>query len=556
MPSLPRPALSRRLLGACAGLALVALAASSILLAGCSGGDPPRQRAERRLLLVGWDGATWEVIDPMLRAGRLPNLARLMQRGVQAELLSTIVPISSAAWVGAATGRNPAQSGVYGFFEPIPGTYDVTLISARSSRATPIWRTLGRRGMRSVVVGVPVTYPPEPIAGVMVGGMLSPNDSVYTWPPGLVGRLRATGFVPDLGIWREANSISGPILEKQLAAKRQVVRDLLAGEDWDLAFVVYKELDVLSHFAYDGRSDGVVAALVQRLDEELGALLEQAGPDTNVLLVSDHGFHAFETSFFPHAWLLEQGFSVAAQGEPPSEAGDLNALPLAQRRALENGLQMRELDLERTRAFVGLSEGNFGGVRLNLAGREPRGGVEPQAADALLAEIEARLRELKVPGTERPLVLRTWRRAELYRGPHEDLIPDLLFETDLSVAVRPVSHDKAFESHDPPYPDHRREGIFVGAGPSLRAVAERGTAEIFDVGPTALHLLGQSLYEGLDGRPLVEWLQGLPEPRFAPESAETPLRAERKWLQDEGWSDPELEELKERLGQLGYVETR
>src|SRR5688572_30629895 len=299
----------RRLLGACAGLALASLLGGSPL-ASCSGGEPARQRAERRLLLVGWDGAAWEMIDPLLRAGRLPNLARLMQRGVQAELLSTIVPISSAAWVGAATGRNPAQSGVYGFFEPIPGTYDVTLISAHSNQATPIWRTLGRHGMRSVVVGVPVTYPPEPIAGTMVGGMLSPNDSIYTWPPGLVGRLRERGYVPDLGIWREDNSLSGPILEKQLAAKREVVRDLLAQEDWDLAFVVYKELDVLSHFAYDGKVDGVVAALYQRLDEELGVLVEQVGPEANVLLVSDHGFHAFEASFFPHAWLIEEGFSV------------------------------------------------------------------------------------------------------------------------------------------------------------------------------------------------------------------------------------------------------
>jgi len=525
-----------------------------VLLAGCGGDEPPRQKAEHRLLMVGWDGAAWELIDPLLRAGRMPNLARLLQRGVQAELMSTIVPISSAAWAGIATGRDPAHTGVYGFFEPIPNTYDVTLISAHSNKATPIWRTLGRRGMRSVVVGVPVTYPPEPIAGAMVGGMLSPSDSDYTWPPGLAARVRATGYVPDLGIWREANQISGPILEKQLAAKREVALQLLSQEDWDFAFIVYKELDVLSHFAYDGKVDGIVAALYQRLDEELGRLIEAVGPAANVLLVSDHGFHAFPASFYPQRWLIEQGFSVAAKGAVQPQQ-DLSTLPLAQRRALESGLQIRELDLAHTRAFVGLCEGNFGGVRLNLVGREPRGALPASEADAVLKEIEARLAELKVPGSDRPLVVHTWRRNEVYRGQYEDLVPDLLFETDLDVAVRPISSTQVFDHHDPLYPDHRRAGIFAGAGPNVRSIAERGTASLFDVGPTALDLLGQALYDDLDGKARVEWLQGLPDPRFVPESSEKPRKAERRWLEDKGWSDPELEELKKQLGRLGYVET-
>ena len=528
--------------------------AALLLLGACGGGEPPRQRAAQRLVIVGWDGAAWEMVDPLLAAGRLPNLARLMRRGVQAELLSTVMPISSAAWVSAVTGRNPAQTGVYGFFEPVPGTYDVTLISSRSNKATPIWRTLGRHGLRSVVVGVPVTYPPEPIAGAMVACMLSPKDSVYTWPPGLIARLREVGYLPDLGIWRDANTLSGPILEKQMRAKRQVVRGLLSDQDWDLAFVVYKELDVVSHFAYDGRLDGVVAALYQRLDEELGVLLADVGPQANVLVVSDHGFHPFAQSFFPHAWLIEQGYAVRSADAPSAE--DLERLPLAQRRALENSLQMRELDLLRTRAFAGLCEGNFGGVRLNLAGREPQGCVPQAEAEALLGEIRTRLSELRVPGKQQPLVVRFWRRDELYRGPYADLIPDLLFETDLDVAVRPISHTRAFERHDPPFPDHRREGILVAAGPSVRSIAERGLAQIFDLGPTALHLLGLAIYEGLDGRVLEELLQGLPAVRFAPESSERPRSAERSWLEDTSWTDPEMEEVKRRIGQLGYVETR
>jgi predicted AlkP superfamily phosphohydrolase/phosphomutase len=537
--------------------ATVSLAAALLALVGCGGGGedaPQRRPADTRVLVVGWDGATWDLIDPLLAQGRMPHLARLLERGSQAVLDSTVVPISSAAWVGAVTGCDPAHSGVYGFFEPIPDTYDVTLISARSVRATPLWRTLSRRGGRSLVVGVPVTWPPEPIEGVLVSGMLAPRDSVWTHPAALTERLRARGYQPDLGIWRDANELSVEVLERQLAAKRELLLELLAGEDWDLAFFVFKELDVLSHFAYDGRTDGIVAWLLEALDRELGALLDAVGPSTRVLLVSDHGFGAYPTSFFTQRWLVEQGFSV--EGEPVELPSDLESLPLAQRRALENAGAMGALDLPATRAFAGLAEGNFGGIRLNLAGREPQGGLAAEDAEAVLLELERSLGELRVPGTERPLIVRTWRRAELYPGPHEDLISDLLFETDPEVAVRPVPHTAVFEAHEPRFPDHTRAGILAAAGPGLVAVAERGHASVLDVGPTVLHLLGHAVYAGTQGRVLEDLLSERAPVRRVEEASETPRAAERRWLEDATWTDPQLEEVRQRLKSTGYAEAR
>lgn len=538
--------------------ATVTLAALLLFLgtaAGCSAKDAPERRpAPTRVLVVGWDGATWDLIDPLLAQGRMPHLARLLERGSQAVLDSTVVPISSAAWVGAVTGRDPAHSGVYGFFEPIPGTYDVTLISARSIRATPIWRTLSRRGGRSLVVGVPVTWPPEPIEGVLVSGMLAPRDSVWTHPAALTERLRARGYQPDLGIWREANELSVEVLERQLAAKRQLLLELVESEDWDLAFFVFKELDVLSHFAYDGRTDGIVAWLLEALDRELGALVAAVGPTTRVLLVSDHGFGAYPTSFFPQRWLVEQGFSV--EGQPLAPPPDLDALPLAQRRALENESAMGSLDLPATRAFAGLAEGNFGGIRLNLAGREPKGGLAAADAEATLAELERRLGELRVPGTDRPLVVRTWRRGALYPGPYEDLISDLLFETDPAVAVRPVPHTAVFEAHEPRYPDHTRAGILAAAGPGLVAVRERGRASVLDVGPTVLHLLGHAVYAGTEGRVLEDLALERAPVRRVDEASEIPRPAERRWLEDATWTDPQLEEVRQRLRSTGYAEAR
>ena len=277
----------------------------ALLATACGGGS------ERpRVLVVGWDGASYRMIDKLAREGRLPNAARLISRGSSTTLESTVVPISSAAWTAAVTGKGPAETGVYGFFEPIEGSYDIRLISARSNRATPLWRTLTMQGRRSIVFGVPITYPPEPILGTLVAGMLSPFRGTYTWPPELTDELRQRHFEPDLDVWKEARGVGWDHFWKQLDIKRDVLVEMLAEDDWDFAMIVFKSLDVASHLAYEADFEPHVAPIYERLDEILGELLDVVGSDVDVLLASDHGFTVYRHGFNLHAWLLERGHAV------------------------------------------------------------------------------------------------------------------------------------------------------------------------------------------------------------------------------------------------------
>jgi len=478
------------------------VAGLALALAGACSPAAPAERREPRVLVVGWDGATFDLLDPLLRAGALPNVARLVERGRTAVLDSTIVPISSAAWVGAVTGGTPGTDGVYDFFEPVADSYDVRLTSALSNRLPPLWRILGWQGLRSVVFGVPLTWPPEEIEGVMVTGMLSPFDATYTWPPELADELRGRGFQPDLGIWREDKDLTSARMMRQLAIKRRAVLEQLDG-DWDFAMVVFKSLDVLSHRVYDGDPDGAVAHWMIELDRVLGDLLDAVGPDVNVLLVSDHGFHAYPRNFFTEGWLLEAGHAVARG--PEAEAA-VPGGPLVTFRAAEYTQRIAELDLARTVAFAGSAEGNFGGIRLNLAGREPRGIVAPERADALLAQLESELRALVIPGTGAPLVTNVYRGPQLYPGPAAGILPDLLFETDPSVAVRATHRLGAFAQLQGTFPDHARAGILVCAGPSIAPSASRGRADIADLAPTVLHLLGLPVHREMQGRACTELL--------------------------------------------------
>ncbi len=524
---------------------LPSLALACLLAGACS---EPAAEPERRVLVVGWDGATFDLIDPLVQAGQLPHLASLMGRGAVAELASTVVPISSAAWVGAVTGMTPSETGVYDFFEPVDGTYRVRLASSKSNRKPPLWRILGWHDKRSLVFGVPLTWPPEEIDGVLVAGMLSPFDAEYAHPPGLADELRARGFIPDLGIWRETQQLTSRLLNEQLELKREILVELLGERDWDLAMVVFKSLDVLGHRAYDGHPNGDVAGWCRRLDDVLGELLAAVGPETDVIVLSDHGFAAYPRQFFTHAWLVERGFA-ALRDEPPRSTGPGG--PLATARAVEHELALGSLDLTRTRAFAGAAEGNFGGIRLNLRGREPEGIVDEAEVDAVLSEIGALLRAARIPGTDQPLVTSVVRSRHLYPGRFADRLPDLLFETHPSVAVRPVVRSRSFVAMRPgsTFPDHARAGIWIAAGPSFAALEERGEVDVFDLAPTVLHALELPVHHEMQGAVRTEMFAGSRRVERAPRSRIAAGRTP-SWRATEGHSG----DVMERLRELGYTE--
>ncbi len=490
------------------------------------------------------------MIDPLLAAGRLPNLHRLLERGTSARLRSTVIPISSAAWCSAVTGKHPGQTGVFSFFEGVPGSYEVRLIDSRSNRATPVWRTLARRRLRSLVLGVPVTYPPEPIPGIMVAGMLSPPGAVYTHPPELADQLRRRGLVPDLGIWQRDRSILRPAaVDRHLTLKQELVLELLLTEQWNLAWIVFKELDVVSHALYDGSLDGRVAKLYGRLDEILGSLIDAVGDDTNVLVLSDHGFSAYFRQFDTQSWLLQEGLATVREDSRPQT---VLPRPLAQKRAAEHLQRIRQLDLSRTLAFATAAEGNFGSIRLNVAGREPEGIVEPADMEALSQEISRRLRAVDTPDGG---ALVTWLQAssELYPGPRAGLLPDLLFEVDESFIVRTSRSGPVFRRFDRPAADHDVYGILIGAGPDIASRDSRGEASIFDIAPTALNLLGLPIYDDLAGAVYADFFRVPPRPRRTAEADDPPDLPEL-WPHLEAREAPPSEEVTDRLRALGYVD--
>lgn len=293
----------------------------------------PAMPPASRLLILGWDAADWKVADPLLRLGTMPNLARLIGRGVRADL-STLQPaLSPLLWTSIATGKTADKHGVLNFIEPDPQTGALRIACSTSRRTKALWNILGQAGRTTHVVSWYASHPAEPIRGVCISNMFQespPDKPGSAWPmaPGSVHPAGETDriaalrvrpqeitddlvrrFVPRLRDIRPGDKRIGLLrrLLAQCESVHRVAMDLVSRpEGWDAAMVFHDTIDVVGHhfMAYHPPRmqsvpqrdfdlySGVMRATYEHQDRLLGALLERAGPETTVVLLSDHGFHS------------------------------------------------------------------------------------------------------------------------------------------------------------------------------------------------------------------------------------------------------------------------
>ncbi len=462
-----------------------------------------------KAVLLGLDGATFSQLDPLVESGRLPNLGRLMTEGVRGSLLSTIHPLTPAAWTSCVTGLNPGKHGIYDFRRRRYGSYDMDLVNARRRDGVPVWNILSERGLRAGVFNVPMTYPPDRVNGFVVGGMDTPGiHSNFVWPPALRDSLLEA--VPDFRIDLDtAPDDESQFLAhvEELNASHQRALSFLIEEHRDLDFLMavfvtpdrlyhafWRELDPAHPAHREKRARAVRQAherLMRGLDDSVGELVAWAGDKATIIVMSDHGFGPLEKDVYMNRFLLDAGL-------------------LTFRKAVrEDGPFPDMVDWSRTRAY---SFGFFGNINLNLRGREPQGIVEQgREAEELKALLIQELRNLKDPESGEPIVDAVYRREELYWGPHVEEAPDLLIvmrnyaymTRDGYEGVRhalvgpPMSLSKQRLLHTG---NHRPDGILIMAGPGVRRGGEVERASIMDIAPTVLHVLGVPAPGIMDGR--------------------------------------------------------
>ena len=533
-----------------------------------------------QVCVIGWDGADWRILRPLLAAGRLPHLAALLRRARYGTLYSTLPPVTAPAWTTFLTGVNPGRHGLFTWQGPLNERLERPFLNASHVRARRLWEWLGEAGYRSLFLNVPMTYPPPRLNGVLVSGMLTPGTEVtFTYPPEVRERLLAA--IPDYQVdvemqHTERDRTSPRGMQAHLAEVRRATAQRVAAwrflwdtyGPFDFAMIVFEGPDRVQHplygYAVDERPEGADPAWETRrawvwdyytfLDAQLGALLETLPEETTVVLLSDHGFGPLRWEFCANEWLAAQGW-LRFREHAQRLYGPLR--PLARRlkrwlptswvrRSRETFVGLKAIDWAHTLAYSGGPTED--GIWINLRGREPLGVVSPQEYERVREEIIAALREVRRPDG-RPLCRGVYRREEVYEGPWVHLAADIVL--DLNEGVRFTSLRYPHGPYRPMVPPgqgtHRREGILAIAGPNVDTGPFAQAWHLQDLAPTLLALMDIPVPEGaFDGRVIPEVVASHRQ------SAERPEEDAAAPVTD--FTPEEAERIEAHLRSLGYVD--
>jgi len=458
--------------------------------------------AKRKALVIGLDCATPQyVLDQW--GDKLPTTRHLMSNGLYGRLKSTIPPITCPAWMCMATSKDPGQLGLYGFRNRKDYSYTgLAIANSTAVREPTLWDVLGRQGVKSALIGLPMTYPPRPLNGWMVTSFLTPSmDSQFTYPGTLKSELLRVA--PDYQIdVRNFRTDDKDNLLKQIydmtEQRFRFVAHMLQTKDWDFLEFVEMGIDRLYHgfwrytaqdhrlYEPGNKYENVMWDYHRYVDEEMGKLLELVPDDTLVLVASDHGAKTMVGGICINDWFIEQGYLK------------LKSAPAEPRR-----MEMDDIDWKHTVAWG--EGGYYGRVMLNVQGREPEGIIPPADYEKVRTEIAEALQALG-DDQGQPIGTQVFRPEDVYRAVN-NIPPDLIvYFGDLDwrsagTIGNPAVH--IFENDTgPDDANHAQEGMFILYDPRSSQRGEVQGAELYDVPPTILKGLGLPVPEDMIGKPI------------------------------------------------------
>lgn len=431
-----------------------------------------------KVFVLGLDGMPYSLLVRMLDEGRLPNFARIVKGGSLVRMNSAVPTVSAVAWASFMTGKNPGRHNIFGFVDRTLDPFDIRVIGADMLRGDTLWDLLNCDGKRTIVMNVPVTYPPREVDGILVSGFLAPSVDKATYPPEFADVLKKAGYIVDVDPWlaRESRDNFLSELHRALRKRFEVAFHLMRKERWDFFMLHVMETDRLHHFFWrQMEEDHPIGAarfynLYTVVDDLVGELKNRLPREASLVVLSDHGFCRTRREVELNCWLARQEWLKFTTDNPQSLA-DIHPESLA-------------YSLIPGRIFV------------NLQGREPTGSVASgREYDNVRQKIVGALLALRDPDDRGAVFKDVILRERLYVGPATANAADIIAVPNDGYELKAKLDATELYRMSELSGMHTYEDAFLFVE---NGAAPRVGLNICDAMPTILDLMGCQIPRGID----------------------------------------------------------
>ena len=379
----------------------------------------------RRLLVIGLDCAPPKLLYEEF-IDELPTLGFLLKGSKRALLKSSHPPITIPAWLVMVTGKQPGELGIYGFRHRKPGAYnDFYIVNSKFVKYPTIWDEAGKKGLKSVVIGFPPSYPPKPIRGFLITDFITPSSDVnYTFPPFLKRELESKfgHYIFDVKFRVEDRDRVKRELWEMTKQHFKVYSYMAQRAKWDFYMFVEIGVDRIQHafwgymdpehhkYVPGNKYEKVIKDYYRLIDEGVASLLEAVPKDTVIAVVSDHGAKKMKGAFVVNQWLAEKGY-----------------LKLEDEK-LAPGTELKDAPVDWSKTIAWGWGGYYARVFINVEGREPKGVVKREDYEHYRDELAEEFRNIRGPNGEK-WDTKVYKPEELYPEVNGDP-PDLIVYFD------------------------------------------------------------------------------------------------------------------------------
>ena len=496
-----------------------------------------------KVLIIGLDGAEWDLLNLLIKEGVMPNIQKLKDGGVHGVLKSTIPPVTAPAWASFSTGKNPGKHGCFDFIKLESTLTDIKIVNRSDIKGKTFYEILDERGFKCICINLPLSWPPRIKNGIITASITTkgnrkifPERLLYKFPV-----LQGYRITPNFSLVKRGKLAEYVEDIRRLEKIRfECAKVLFRTIDWDLFFVLFSGTDFIQHHLYDklinSKNEHGAIELYRDIDSYIGWFKRNSPSKTNVFIVSDHGFTTYHGIFYVNEWLMRENYldvcprkirkntnyevvkSINRTGTRKKVRTKITSLVFrcliklkfsARLYGLIKKLKPLDTDftfepmLENTIAYCPTYES--WGIYINSRKKFSNGIVDEKEYKMIRSEIILKLRSLKDPKTGDPLFKAVLGKEEIYKGPYLRQAPDIIFipnnyyyYTHIRMGMHlPLTTNLIHNYHAP-------DEIFIAYGPDIKEGKKIHRIRIYDIAPTILHMFNVPIPSDMDGKVLKE----------------------------------------------------